>query len=100
MLNELRYVFSRIEKLKLLVLLILNIIGSFFELIGVAVFMSFISLILDPQTAMEDSYMLAWIYQMMNISDIKEFLFFSTGDTAIMLSINRKCDAQNRCKYS
>ena len=76
MLNKLRYVFSKSEKLKLLVLLILIIIGSFFELIGVAVFMPFISLIMNPQTAMEDSHMLTWIYQIMNMSDIKEFLAF------------------------
>ena len=74
MLNKLRYVFSKKEKVQLLFLLILIIIGSFFELVGVAIFMPFISLIMDPETAMEQSKMLLMVYQMLQLTSVKSFL--------------------------
>ena len=74
MLNKLRYIFSRKEKTQLLFLLILIIIGSFFELVGVAIFMPFISLIMDPETAMEQSKMLSMVYQMLHLTSVKSFL--------------------------
>ena len=74
MLNKLRYVFSKKEKVQLLFLLILIIIGSFFELVGVAIFMPFISLIIDPETAMEQSKMLSMVYQMLHLTSVKSFL--------------------------
>lgn len=47
MLNKLRYILTRKEKVKLVGVLIMIIIGSFFELIGISVFTPFIEVIMD-----------------------------------------------------
>lgn len=74
MLNKLRYIFSRKEKITLSFLLMLIIIGSFFELVGVAVFMPFISLIMNPETTMQESPILTLVYQQLHLSSTKGFL--------------------------
>ena len=48
MLEKLNYIFRRKEKIKILGILVLIIIGSFFELMGVAIFMPFIQIIMEP----------------------------------------------------
>ena len=47
MLEKLNYIFRRKEKIKILGILVLIIIGSFFELMGVAIFMPFIQIIME-----------------------------------------------------
>lgn len=56
-------------------LLVLIVIGSFMELLGVAVFMPFIEILMDPEKAVSDpeSY-IGWFYQQIGTPDVTEFL--------------------------
>lgn len=56
-LRHIRYIFTKKEKIKLLGVLILIIIGSFFELIGISVFMPFIEVIMDSEMQITNKYM-------------------------------------------
>lgn len=48
MLNELRYIFNRKQKIGLVLLLIAIGIGTVLELLGVTIIMPFISVVMDP----------------------------------------------------
>ncbi len=61
MLKKLGYIFSKKDKVTIALLLVAVVIGSFFELMGVTIFMPFIEIIMDPAVIMENE-MLHWIY--------------------------------------
>ncbi len=69
--QEFRYVFSAKEKWNIVYLLVLIIIGSFLELLGVAVFMPFISLLMNYGHLFSegDTGMLARVYFSLGMSD-------------------------------
>lgn len=56
MLKKLDYIFDKSSKITLVWLLLLIIIGSFFEMIGVTVFMPFIELIVDNESLQTNSF--------------------------------------------
>lgn len=74
MLEKLKYIFSIREKIRFVAILILMIIGSFAELIGIAVFLPFISMVMDPETAISESIILQYLYDILPITDYKDFL--------------------------
>ena len=76
MLKEFRYVFDRKQKFQVLGLLVLIVIGSFMELIGVAIFLPFIQLLMDPEAALADydRPYIAWAYQTFHASSVNSFL--------------------------
>lgn len=89
MVEKLRYILTRQEKWKIVGILILIIIGSFLELMGVAVFMPFISIIVDPEKAIAQSRLLTLLYNMLGVGDAKEFLLFlALGIAAIYIIKN------------
>lgn len=78
MLTELRYIFDRRDKGKIMMLLLAVVVGSFLELLGVTVFMPFIETIQKPQTIQEKWY-LKWIYDQLHMHSATEFMILLSG---------------------
>ena len=74
--KEFRYILNRGQKLQVIGLLVLIIIGSFMELLGVAVFLPFIRMLMDPESALNDydHPYLKWAYESFHVPDINTFL--------------------------
>lgn len=75
-LEEFRYVLDRRQKLQVVWLLLLIVVGSFMELIGVAIFLPFIQMLMDPEAALNsyDQPYLGWAYRTLHASSINSFL--------------------------
>lgn len=73
MYHKLNYIFNSKEKLKIILLLFMVIIGSFMELLGVAIFSPFVEIIMEPDIIAENQF-LDYLYQQFNCSDSKDFL--------------------------
>lgn len=73
MIKKLAYIFNKKEKIKLLLLMVMIITGSFIELMGVAAFMPFITAITD-ESALSENRILRLVYGILNVSTQKEFL--------------------------
>lgn len=78
MLNKLRYIFSRKEKFKLVGVLVAIVVGSFFELLGVTVFMPFIELIMDESLLQTNDWM-RMLCEVFHIKSFETFLAFLAG---------------------
>lgn len=57
MYKKLNYIFSRQDRAKIVLLMIMMIIGSFLELLGVAVFQPFVDIIMSPESITEDKWL-------------------------------------------
>lgn len=73
MFKQLNYIFSNKDKVKIFFLLIAIIIGGFFELLGVAVFMPFIELIMKPES-IYTTPVLKWGYETLGFTAVESFL--------------------------
>lgn len=73
MLRQLNYIFGRKDKFIIFILLIAVIIGSIFELLGVAIFSPFVSIIMDA-SMIQQIDLLAGLYDWFGFSSDKEFL--------------------------
>ena len=73
MLNKLRYIFSHKEKVQLLGILAVIIIGSFMELLGVSVFMPFIQILLDP-ASIQTNELLNFFYTKFGFTTVEGYL--------------------------
>jgi ABC-type bacteriocin/lantibiotic exporter with double-glycine peptidase domain len=73
LLPKLAYIFDKRDKWKLGMLLIAVVIGSFFELLGVTVFMPFINIITDS-TSIQKTWYLKWAYDLFHFQSAKQFL--------------------------
>lgn len=71
--KQLSYVFNRKEKIELVLLLFMVIIGSFFELMGVTIFMPFIEILMDTAVIRENPY-LNFFYELFGFSTEHHFL--------------------------
>ena len=71
--KKLQYIFTSKEKYEIAGLLVLIVIGSFFELLGVAVFMPFCDAILDESAVYNKSYLM-FFYNIFNFKDYHSFL--------------------------
>lgn len=80
MLKKLNYIFTRADKIKVLLLMVIVIIGSFLELLAVSVFSPFIDLIMDP-SAIADSTIMYYIYNLFSFQNIEYFLALIAGGT-------------------
>ena len=72
------YIFSKKDKLKTLLILCGIIMGSFLELMGVAVFSPFVNVLMNPDSIQETWY-LKWLYDLFHFSSINYFLASLTG---------------------
>lgn len=61
MLNKLNYIFVKRDKVRLVILMCMMMIGSFLELMGVTIFMPFINIIMEPQQIKENE-LLSFFY--------------------------------------
>lgn len=73
MYSKLNYIFKPKDRLKIALLLILVVIGSFMELLGVAIFSPFIEIIMEPKTITQNQY-LNYFFQKFQCEETKEFL--------------------------
>lgn len=73
MLKQLNYIFKRKEKWSLFGLLIIVIIGSFLELLGVAIFSPFIEIIMDT-SVIEKNELLNMLYRISQTTTVEDFL--------------------------
>ncbi len=78
MLKQLGYIFSKKDKVKIFFLLIMVIIGAFFELMGVAIFMPFIEIVMDPGS-IQRTPLLKWSYDLLGFSSVETFLTAIAG---------------------
>ena len=73
MLSKLNFIFSIKDKVKLLLLMIIVIGGSFLELMAVSIFSPFINVIMDPEKLHENA-IIAYFYQLFDVRSIEYFL--------------------------
>ena len=74
MLKELNYIFSGKDKIKMIFILFGIVIGSFLELMGVAIFTPFINVLMNPESIYEKWY-LKVIYDFFHFESSDYFLF-------------------------
>ncbi len=73
MLKQLNYIFSKRDKFIIFIILIAVIIGSIFELLGVAIFSPFVSIIMDA-SIIQETEPLKKLYDWLDLSSDREFL--------------------------
>lgn len=85
MIYELRYIFSREQKIKLLLLLVVIGIGTMLELLGVTAIMPFIEVVMNPESIQRKWY-LNILYSMFDFqSDVSFMLFLAAALIAIYI---------------
>lgn len=75
MINKLNYIFSKTDKIKIVMLLFIVIVGSFLELLAVSIFSPFIDLIMDMDS-LEKSDIMSYLYHLFGFTEIRNFLVF------------------------
>lgn len=75
MINKLKYIFDRKSKITIVVLLIMIIVGSFLEMLGVTVFYPFVELIMDEKS-MSESFLLSYSFDLFAITDHSDKIVF------------------------
>lgn len=82
MIKKIGYIFNRREKVKIVFLTVMSIIGSLFELLSISLFSPFVELIMNPD-AVNESQIMIYIMKMFSIKNIQNFLAMLAG--AIMV---------------
>ena len=75
MLKKLNYIFSKKDKIKIALLMVIVVAGSFLELLAVSVFSPFIDLIMDMDS-LEKSDIMTFLYHRLHFGEVKDFLVF------------------------
>ena len=78
MYKKLNYIFNRQDRIKIVLLMVMMIIGSFLELLGVAVFQPFVDLLMDASKIQEEGWM-NWLYRLFNCGSLTQFLSILAG---------------------
>lgn len=78
MFKQLGYIFSKRDKIKICFLLIAVIVGSFLELMGVAIFMPFIEIVMEPSTVFNTPILRA-VYEGLGFNSTESFLTAIAG---------------------
>lgn len=73
MVKKLRYIFTRKEKICLVGVFFLILVGSFIELLGVSVFLPFIQVMMEPERVQEEAS-LRYIYEHFHFQSTDQFL--------------------------
>ena len=85
--------------MKIALLMIIVIAGSFLELLAVSVFSPFIDLIMDMDS-LEESDMMSFLYRMFDFKDLTHFLaFLATGIIVIYIVKNVYIIAEKNIIY-
>ena len=83
MVKKLRYVFDRKDKMKLVGLAILMIIGSVLELLAVAVFNPFIEVLMQTSSIEDDSF-LKLFFAHIHLNGIEQYLVVLSALIAVI----------------
>ncbi|MCH5261456.1 MAG: ABC transporter ATP-binding protein [Lachnospiraceae bacterium] len=75
MIKKLGYIFSKTDKIKIGLLMVIVIVGSFLELLAVSIFSPFIDLIMDMDS-LEKSDIMSYLYHLFGFTEIRNFLVF------------------------
>ena len=78
MINKLGYIFSKHDKIKLYSLMMTIAVGSFFELMGVTIFMPFINIIMEPN-AIQQNAILKYSYDILGFQSVTSYLAAMSG---------------------
>lgn len=103
LIHKINYIFNRKQKIRLIQLLIIIVIGAFFELFGVSAILPFIDVILNPMSIKSTSY-LKFIYDLFDFQSVNSFIVF-LGVCLIVVYIIKNVyvalmyDAQYRFTY-
>lgn len=73
MIKKLNYIFTRKEKICLVGVFVLILIGSFMELLGVSVFLPFIQVMMEPERIQGEAY-LRYFYDLLHFQSTDHFL--------------------------
>lgn len=71
--RQLRYIFSRKQKIRLLFLSVMIVIGALFELLGITAILPFINVAMDPDSIQKKWY-LTWLYERLGIDSANTFM--------------------------
>lgn len=72
-LKKFGYIFSRSQKIKLLLLIVIILIGTGFELLGVTAILPFVNIVMNPACIHEEKY-LTYFYEKLGMSGTNQFL--------------------------
>ncbi|MBR5799788.1 MAG: ABC transporter ATP-binding protein [Lachnospiraceae bacterium] len=86
MIKKLNYIFSKKEKIKIFILMVIVVIGSFLELLAVSIFSPFIDLIMNPESLAE-SRIMSFVYHAFSIEDASTFLALLAGGIILIYII-------------
>lgn len=75
LINQIQYIFSKEQKIKFVLLLIIIIISTFLELLGVTAIMPLVDVMMTPEAVEKKEY-LRWAYYTMGFSNTNYFLAF------------------------
>ena len=88
MIKKLNYIFSKTDKIKICLLMVIVVAGSFLELLAVSIFSPFIDLIMNMDS-LEESSIMSFLYQVFDFERIEDFLaFLALGIIAIYIIKN------------
>ena len=78
MFKKLSYIFTTRDKIKIGILMVAVVIGSFLELLAVSLFQPFINLIMDT-SSLKDSRVMSYVYARFGFDEINYFLAMIAG---------------------
>ena len=87
MYSDLKYLFKKKEKFQISLLLIGSIIMAFFEVVGVASILPFMSMVLDPDQ-ISSNQILSFLYNFFNFDNVETFLFYSGIAVLVLLALS------------
>ena len=100
---KINYIFNRKQKIRLVQLTIIIIIGALFELLGVSAILPFINVVLEPDSIEKTPY-LSFFYELLEFNSVNSFMIF-LGVCLIVVYIIKNLyialmyDAQYRFTY-
>lgn len=83
MLKKLNYIFTKADKIKISILMIVVVVGSFLELLSVSIFSPFIDIIMDP-SSLQESDIMNYFFQRLSFESIEYFLAFIAGGIIVI----------------
>lgn len=99
MISKLNYIFTKKDKIKIGLLMVIVVAGSFLELLAVSVFSPFINLIMDADS-LHDNKILAYVFRLFHFSSFQYFLvFLASGIIVIYLVKNLYIIAEKNIIY-
>ncbi len=87
MYSDLKYLFKKKENFQISLLLVGSIIMAFFEVVGVASILPFMSMVLDPDQ-ISSNQVLSFLFNFFNFNDVETFLFYSGVAVLVLLAFS------------